>query len=140
MLPETDFQAAGDQGLGLHRQYRSMHAYGSLFGPQWLSNFDYPRLIVGSMTCDRNMVCVPKTVTVTQPDGARFVYSLSGSSGVTSISKPVSRSASAAVPPPYDQHGRHVYIYGSPQQHNHGQCRCGCHDPHARYVVGIGPR
>ena len=73
LLPETDFQAAGDYGLGLHRKYRSMHAYGSLFGPQWLSNFDYPRLIVNGTSCDRQMVCVPKTVTVTQPDGARFV-------------------------------------------------------------------
>ncbi len=109
LLPETDFQAAGDQGLGLHRKYRSMHAYGSLFGPQWLSNFDYPRLMVDGVSCDREMVCVPKMVTVTEPDGARFVYRLSGSSGTASISKPVP-STSATVPPPTTSTAE-TYIY-----------------------------
>jgi len=76
LLPESDFQAGGEYGLGLRRTYRSMHAYGSLFGPQWLSNFDYPKLVIEGQACSRDKVCVPRTATLTDSDGARFVYRL----------------------------------------------------------------
>ncbi|GAB2878644.1 hypothetical protein GCM10027277_54840 [Pseudoduganella ginsengisoli] len=33
LLPEVDFQAGGTYGLGLNRNYRSMNASGTLFGP-----------------------------------------------------------------------------------------------------------
>ena len=54
LLPQTDFQAGGDYGLGLHRRYRSLNASGTMFGPQWMSNFDYPRLTYDSTTCYRD--------------------------------------------------------------------------------------
>lgn len=76
LLPESDFQAGGDYGLGLQRTYRSMHSYGSLFGPHWLSNLDYPKLIIEGSYCFPDRVCVPRTATLTHPDGGRFVYRL----------------------------------------------------------------
>jgi YD repeat-containing protein len=84
ILPENDFQAGGAYGLGLRRVYRSKNATGSMFGPQWLSNIDHPRLIQDTNKyCYTNGNCVPKTVTHTRPDGTKFVYTLVIESGNT---------------------------------------------------------
>lgn len=78
LLFERDFQAMGDYGLGIKRTYRSQRASGTLFGPHWLSNFDYPRLNIVTADCYRLQVggCIPRTVIVTDPDGVTQSYRL----------------------------------------------------------------
>ncbi|WP_082615955.1 RHS repeat-associated core domain-containing protein [Massilia sp. Root418] len=102
LLPETDFQAGGDYGLGLHRRYRSINASGTMFGPQWMSNFDYPRLTFDTTTCYHDPStgnCPPRTVTHTRPDGSKFIYTLliqSGGSDSEIILEAKRKRASAA--------------------------------------------
>ena len=42
---EPDFAAGSAYGLGLTRTYRSYTTRASMFGPKWLSTYDYPKLI-----------------------------------------------------------------------------------------------
>jgi len=44
---ETDFIAKFSE-LSLQRTYRSMHKWGILFGPNWVSGLDHPNLVFGS--------------------------------------------------------------------------------------------
>jgi len=76
---EHDFRSAGVYGLSLQRTYRSMNASGKMFGPHWPSSFDFPKLGF-SPTCKTvaTGVCVPYTVTYTETDGTKFVYSYVG--------------------------------------------------------------
>lgn len=73
---EPDFFAATPSGLALIRNYRSKNATGSLFGPNWLSSLDVPRLGFSLSGCIRfpNGDCVPQTVIVTDADGSKHTY------------------------------------------------------------------
>jgi hypothetical protein len=44
LLEQEDYIDHSLAGLGLSRTYRSQQTRGSLFGPKWLSTFDYPSL------------------------------------------------------------------------------------------------
>lgn len=83
--PETDFTAGGEVGLGLERTYRSMVAQGSLFGPRWLSTYDYPSLQRSGCFYhpDYPKVCIPTSVTVTFTDGASYTYTPTSSGSLT---------------------------------------------------------
>ncbi len=76
--PESDFQSLGLYGLGLTRTYRSRHAVGTLFGAQWLSNLDMPRLRVAGCGKENPGQCVPRFAVVTEPGGRRTRYSYAG--------------------------------------------------------------
>ena len=41
---EQDFAAGSDYALGLQRTYRSFDTNATMFGPKWLSSYDYPAL------------------------------------------------------------------------------------------------
>lgn len=76
---ELDFAAAGIYGLSLQRTYRSVQAYGRLFGPNWLDSLTVPNVIKdGSTACYKmaNGDCVPRKMTFVASDGTQFVYSL----------------------------------------------------------------
>lgn len=76
---EHDFSSAGVYGLSLERTYRSVNASGKMFGPHWPSSFDFPKLGFSS-TCRTVALglCLPHTVTYTETDGTKFVYSYVG--------------------------------------------------------------
>jgi RHS repeat-associated protein len=74
---ETDFKSSGLYPLGLTRTYRSAQTSGTLFGPQWLSNVDYPNLGISTevfFAQDRKRI--PQYSIVTFPDGARYRYGI----------------------------------------------------------------
>ncbi len=75
---EADHPAAAAYGIPLTRTYRSVHAVGSLFGPHWTANIDYPKLSYGFTDCVRqpNGDCVPRRVVQTLPDGTRYEFVL----------------------------------------------------------------
>lgn len=75
---EADHPAAAAYGIPLTRTYRSVHAVGSLFGPHWTANIDYPRLSYGFTDCvlQPNGDCVPRRVVQTLPDGTRYEFVL----------------------------------------------------------------
>jgi hypothetical protein len=45
---EQDFVAAKTNGLSLERTYRSKPSGGKLFGPNWITGFEYPDLVVST--------------------------------------------------------------------------------------------
>ena len=72
---ERDFTSGGLYGLSLTRTYRSRQAVGTMFGANWLSTFDWSRLAASSAkVCDGDSGCVPRSATLTEPDGSRFTY------------------------------------------------------------------
>ncbi|MDE2274722.1 MAG: hypothetical protein KGK09_00350, partial [Burkholderiales bacterium] len=77
---ETDFSSGGLYGLSLQRTYRSASTAGSMFGPHWLSNFEYPRLAIAFNPCTTSPIgdCVPRSVTYTDSDGTQYTYNWLG--------------------------------------------------------------
>ncbi|MFZ4877240.1 RHS repeat-associated core domain-containing protein [Janthinobacterium sp. Mn2066] len=76
---EEDIDGRGEYALSLSRTYRSMKASGKMFGPNWLSNLDIPRLIIpAKYSCPvlETGYCVPPNVTLVDAGGARYVYQL----------------------------------------------------------------
>jgi len=73
---ELDFSGDGAYGLTLQRTYRSKQPAGTMFGPYWLSNLDVPKLTYTKPACGNRPVqsCFPKSVLVTNADGAKFLY------------------------------------------------------------------
>lgn len=74
---EFDFSADGSYPLSLARTYRSKNATGTLFGPNWLSNIDYPRLQKGGNVYSADYGNVPAWVQFTEPDGTQYTYTSS---------------------------------------------------------------
>lgn len=75
---EQDFISEGEYGLGMQRTYRSMQNKGVLFGANWLSTWDGPRLTIGQSSCVAGK-CIPSSLTFTDSSGVSFVYTpLSG--------------------------------------------------------------
>ena len=72
---ETDFVSANLYGLTLVRTYRSRSTAGRLFGPNWPSSLDGPKL---SYTGCRDTPdgCVPTSATVVYEDGTSYAYQL----------------------------------------------------------------
>lgn len=74
---EPDFNGWGLYGLGLTRTYRSMHPSGTLFGPNWLSTLDMPKLVLSNSTTVRTYAgnfTYWKNITLTHPDGTAYRY------------------------------------------------------------------
>jgi RHS repeat-associated protein len=73
---EFDIPAGSAYGLGLTRTYRSFNIESTMFGPRWLSEYDYPALAFSG--CDRHPdygnLCIPQSVLVTFPDGSSYQY------------------------------------------------------------------
>ena len=90
--PEVDFQSSGLYGLGLKRTYRSKHAVGTLFGPQWLSNVDVPRLKEPNCGNTGTGRCIPRSVTVTDPTGSTTNYQFVGENEFPSPQDPRAKS------------------------------------------------
>ncbi|WP_174999172.1 RHS repeat-associated core domain-containing protein [Rugamonas aquatica] len=92
---EVDFSAGGEYGLGVSRTYRSKQATGSLFGPNWLSNLDIPRIVFTTAGCTitPDGACIPQKATVTDTDGTKFTHKFNGQiSSLTSNSALRARS------------------------------------------------
>jgi YD repeat-containing protein len=82
---ENDIITNGRYGLGIQRTYRSQVTNGLMFGGRWHSTYDYPAL--GTSGCSKSVdypnVCLPTTVTFTQPDGTIYSYTGTYVSGYT---------------------------------------------------------
>ncbi len=74
---QFDYPAGAAYGIPLTRTYRSNHAVGTMFGPQWTANVDFPRL-TWSAECIPQQTggCARRTATVAFPDGTRYEYLL----------------------------------------------------------------
>ena len=70
---EQDFIAGSSYGLSLQR---SFNASATMFGPKWLSEYDYPQMTFSG--CYRNpdygTLCIPEQATFTLPDGSAYTY------------------------------------------------------------------
>lgn len=77
---EYDFTAGGEYGLSMSRTYRSKQASGSLFGPNWLSNWDIPRISYTTTGCTITPegACIPQKAVVTNPDGTKYTHKFLG--------------------------------------------------------------
>lgn len=72
---EIDFKSRQLYGISLSRTYRSRSATGRLFGPNWPSSLDGPRLTYTGCV-DKPDGCVPSSATIALEDGTRFTYNL----------------------------------------------------------------
>ena len=102
---EVDFSAASDYGLAHGRTYRSFGASGRMFGAKWSSQYDYPTLKTAGCYAspDYPNVCVPRTVTFAEPEGAAYTYTLDGDAiysvkGATAMGTLYYDGPDAAVP------------------------------------------
>lgn len=73
---ENDFQANSKSGLGLTRIYRSKNAVGTLFGPNWLSNVDHPKLVLTGRFKNWAKVDMYRKALLTTPEGNSYSYFL----------------------------------------------------------------
>jgi YD repeat-containing protein len=73
---ELDFQSSGMYGLSLIRTYRSKNTGGTLFGPNWLSSLDFPKLTLESSFKNWAGRQMYRSVTLTQPDGTKYRYTV----------------------------------------------------------------
>ncbi|GAB2878638.1 hypothetical protein GCM10027277_54830 [Pseudoduganella ginsengisoli] len=55
------------------------------------------------------MTCVPRTATLTQPDGARFVYQLVPTAGADGVTTPSGTNTSTTPPPATTDHSYYLY-------------------------------
>lgn len=78
-LPQQDIVVNGGHSLGLLRTYKSFHPSYGMFGPKWLSEYDYGRLTTSGCTKNTDYPgrCFPTSITVSFPDGARYTYTAS---------------------------------------------------------------
>ncbi|MBU18050.1 MAG: hypothetical protein CL725_10185 [Chloroflexi bacterium] len=79
---EPDAQSEAAYGLSLMRTYRAFSSKGSMFGPKWLSTYDFPRLETAGCfyDVDYGNLCLPTQVTATFPDGASYTYRIASPS------------------------------------------------------------
>ena len=71
---EADFIGGGLYGISLNRTYRSQHATGTLFGPNWLSSLDQSRLTFVAPMQNWAGRTMYRQITLTQPDGTKYLY------------------------------------------------------------------
>lgn len=72
---ETDFTAGGMYGLELTRTYRSKNKTGSLFGIDWRSTLDFPKIKWGGSVSSPDYGVIPAWVRMTDRTGATYTYS-----------------------------------------------------------------
>jgi RHS repeat-associated protein len=80
---ETDIAVNGNYGMSLVRTYRSF-GRGGMFGSNWLSNYDYGRLVANGCArhADYTGKCFPTRVYLTLPGGAVYTYTSPVANGV----------------------------------------------------------
>lgn len=71
---ETDFVSQNISGLSLVRTYRSKNSSGTMFGPNWLSNLDYPSLTLSEPFRSWSGATLYRNVVITRPDGSKYSY------------------------------------------------------------------
>jgi hypothetical protein len=73
---EVDFTGGGLYSRGLQRTYRSMQTAGSIFGPNWMSSLEIPKMKVSFANCVTTFDgdCVPATVVVVAADGGEHTF------------------------------------------------------------------
>jgi RHS repeat-associated protein len=85
VLNQDDFRSNSSYGLSLGRTYRASQSAGKLFGPQWYSTYDNPKLQVNTQ-CGGNIDpatgCMPDSVIVSLPNGERYAYFYSNAGGI----------------------------------------------------------
>jgi YD repeat-containing protein len=83
---ETDFTDLRENSLGLTRTYRSKSTTGRLFGAQWQSSLDFPKLEYGGCRLGGQYGyysgCYPEWVKVTIPGGATYTFAIYGASPI----------------------------------------------------------
>lgn len=78
-LSHSDFPHASVLGMPLTRTYASEVTNGSMFGPNWTANIEYPDLVVSNFTC-RNygtqwgQQCTPDSFVFYLPDGSSYIF------------------------------------------------------------------
>ena len=83
---EFDFIAGGTVGLDLQRTYRSFNATSTMFGPKWMSSYDWPALNYSGCYKhpDYGNLCIPTQVVFVLPDGATYTYTrIASGTGLT---------------------------------------------------------
>ena len=80
---EQDFGAGSSYGLSLGRTYRSFNATATMFGPKWLSEYDYAALNYSGCYHhpDYGNLCIPQQAVFTLPDGSTYTYTRTSSYG-----------------------------------------------------------
>ena len=67
-------------GLSLQRTYRSKQTVGGMFGPNWMSSLEVPKLRVSYINCvtTSDGACVPRSVDVINSNGGQYTFRRSG--------------------------------------------------------------
>ncbi len=73
---EFDFASGGAYGFNLTRTYRSKNATGQIFGPNWSSSFDAPKLTPSTTTIMTEVGAYPSFASVDFPGGATYKYKI----------------------------------------------------------------
>lgn len=74
LLAQNDFTHLSQQGLSLHRQFRSQQSSGRLFGKRWNASLDYPKLEIAPTSHPYGMAMMPDWIRIRFPDGASRSY------------------------------------------------------------------
>ncbi|WGG49034.1 RHS repeat-associated core domain-containing protein [Rugamonas sp. DEMB1] len=82
---ELDFSAGSEYGLVLSRTYRSKQAVGGMFGANWLSSLELPKLGFTFENCNRTPLgdCVPVSAAFTDAAGAKYIFDYVATDGDT---------------------------------------------------------
>jgi len=74
--PEQDIVTGNSYGLDLVRTYRSFNTSATMFGPKWMSEYDYPAINESGCVhlSDYGNLCIPTQAIVTFPDGSAYTY------------------------------------------------------------------
>lgn len=77
---EVDFTSGGLYGLSLQRTYRSKQTVGGMFGPNWMSSLEAPKMKVSYVNCvtTSDGACVPRSVDVIDSNGGQYTFRRSG--------------------------------------------------------------
>jgi len=72
---EIDFASMSPYGIGLVRTYRGRIAQPSMFGLNWWSNIDIPKVMFSVSSCVvTDAGCVPRQASIIEPDGTKYLY------------------------------------------------------------------
>lgn len=75
ILQQTDFSVGGLHGIAMRRTYRSASGYGSVFGNEWASDLDGPKLRVFYQGCSYwDGFCYPSQMQLVEEDGAVYTF------------------------------------------------------------------
>lgn len=91
---ESDIVAGSTYGLDLRRTYRSFNTSAKMFGPKWMSTYDYRTLVFTGCYRDPDYPnrCFPTSILYSGPDGASYTYTR-----FSGLQYKVRNSASAGV-------------------------------------------